>query len=138
MTTMLSIIVLRLCVDFGLVVLIWMVQLIIYPAFKHIDRRTLLAWHSDYTKKIGMIVMPLMGIQLTLVLVQLYQAQNFYTIVSMLLVLLVWISTFSIFVPIHTAITKSTFTQEMGKGLVNKNWLRTLLWSLLFLLNFMA
>ena len=44
-----------LLVDAGLVVLIWMVQLIIYPSFLHYDNN-LVEWHHKYTSRIALIV----------------------------------------------------------------------------------
>ncbi|MFT7429007.1 MAG: hypothetical protein ACI9IZ_001504, partial [Nonlabens sp.] len=37
---------LQLLVDFGLVVLIWIVQLIIYPSFLYYGSKTLNKWHK--------------------------------------------------------------------------------------------
>jgi hypothetical protein len=36
--------------SFGLVVLIWLVQLIIYPSFGEIERGRFLLWHAGYTR----------------------------------------------------------------------------------------
>ena len=46
--------------DFGLLVLIWMVQLVVYPGFKYYQRERLLEWHARYTSRISYIVGPLM------------------------------------------------------------------------------
>ena len=52
----------RLIVDSGMCVLIWMVQLIIYPAF-HAITSARFSWHGEYMQAIGTIVMPLMILQ---------------------------------------------------------------------------
>ena len=58
-----------LLVDIGLVVLIWMVQLIVYPSFTFYSKENLVNWHQKYTARIAVIVIPLMFLQLILVIV---------------------------------------------------------------------
>ena len=50
----------RLLVDAGFIVLIWAVQLVIYPSFKFYSNANLLKWHRLYTKRVTVIVLPLM------------------------------------------------------------------------------
>ena len=57
---------LQLLVDFGLVVLIWIVQLIIYPSFLYYNSNTLSKWHKTYTGRITTIVAPLMIAQIAI------------------------------------------------------------------------
>ena len=123
--------------DIGLFVLIWIVQLVIYPSFKYYEASDLIIWHNEYTKRISIVVMPLM-------LIQIFQTvyfmiinysdgmQTFYTV----LVLLTWITTFMIFVPLHALISKGEHKSESLDKLVNYNWVRTLLWTLILFLNF--
>ncbi len=128
----------RLLFDFGLVVLIWMVQLIIYPSFMYFRKTDLLSWHDIYTKRISIVVIPLMFGQLFLGIFQLVQALNFYTLVSMVLITAVWVSTFAQFVPMHHAISKGNTDGLVLKRLVQRNRLRTFIWSAIFILNAMA
>jgi DMSO reductase anchor subunit len=125
----------RLFLDFGLVVLIWMVQLIIYPSFEFYTNENLVAWHKIYTLRISYVVIPLMLGQLGFCLLQLYQKRNFYTLSSTILVISVWLLTFLIFVPMHSYILSETYTKTLLIDLVNKNWYRTIVWTLLFLLS---
>ena len=53
-----------LSVDFAMFVLIWVVQLIVYPAFHKIDDRVFVSWHGSYCNRIGLFVLPLMLLQL--------------------------------------------------------------------------
>jgi hypothetical protein len=55
---------LRQLIDFGLVVLLWLVQWIIYPSFLQVAPERLVKWHAQYTQRMGYIVMPLMFGQL--------------------------------------------------------------------------
>lgn len=124
-----------LLINFGLVVLIWMIQLIIYPSFLHYPTENLIIWHRKYTFLIGCIVMPLMLAQLVISIFQVYVSSTIYTLTILLLVLLVWISTFSQFVPIHTTITKGSVNHKMLSALVRKNWIRTILWTIIFVIS---
>ncbi|MEQ9363414.1 MAG: hypothetical protein RIF32_04185, partial [Leptospirales bacterium] len=51
---------------FGLVVLIWLVQLVIYPAFMYADAEQFTDWHRVYTERVSLVVVPLMLGQLVL------------------------------------------------------------------------
>lgn len=124
----------RLFLDFGLLILIWMVQLIAYPSFSYFKVENLYKWHTTYTKRIAIIVIPLMFGQLITVGLQVFMQQNFYTVASGILVLLVWCSTFLQFVPLHANISMKKNVKESVEKLKSKNWLRTILWTLLFLL----
>ncbi|MEJ7637421.1 MAG: hypothetical protein WKF75_05360 [Singulisphaera sp.] len=46
--------------SFGLVVLIWLVQVIIYPAFAEISPDRFVSWHAGYTRAVTWVVAPLM------------------------------------------------------------------------------
>lgn len=128
----------RLLLDFGLFVLIWMVQLIVYPSFIHFSKNGLAEWHKKYTPRISFLVVPLMLGQLMVYGALLQEAKTFYTISCFILVLLVWLVTFTIFVPRHKAITAGNYTEQTLTELVNLNWIRTVLWSALFLWNYAA
>ncbi|SKB66671.1 hypothetical protein SAMN05660866_02703 [Maribacter arcticus] len=123
----------RLICDTGLFVLIWIVQLIIYPSFSYYKHDDLFKWHDIYTKRIAVIVIPLMVGQLITSSIQVYFNPYFYTITSSLLVIGVWLSTFLVFVPLHTNLSKREEVELSIKKLKLHNWLRTLLWSLIFI-----
>lgn len=122
-------------VDFGLVVLIWMTQLIVYPSFLHFQGSDLLTWHGKYTAMMGYIVAPLMLIQLGFALFSLLKDFGAIELVNFLLVLATWVSTFAIFVPIHGAISAGEISDSLLSELVRKNWIRTVLWTVIFLLS---
>lgn len=127
----------RLLFDFGLVVLIWMVQLIIYPSFQFYTTENLLSWHQKYTVAISFVVIPLMFGQLITATLQLIGERNTFTLGSLILITLVWLSTFLQFVPMHGAISSGNTSPELLKELVSKNWMRTVLWTLIFLWTFL-
>jgi len=123
----------RLLVDFGIVVLVWMVQLVVYPSFAYYKFQDLKKWHLKYTGRISMIVMPLMIGQLLIAVYQTYQNANTYTLGSLALIIVIWIATFLQFVPMHKTISSQPISEELLKNLVRKNRLRTLLWTMVFL-----
>ncbi len=117
-------------VNWTLVGLIWVIQLVHYPTFAYVDNSNFLQFHAHHSKSISIIVMPLMLIELALATYFAYQNQwNFIALTPLLFVLLIWASTFFIQVPIH---------QKLGQGknlvliqkLVNTNWIRTIFWTI--------
>ena len=80
----------RLVLDVGLLVLIWMIQLIVYPSFLFYTAKELIAWHKMYTKAIALIVIPLMLGQLGIIIYQVFLVQNTYTLTSIVLVVFLW------------------------------------------------
>lgn len=127
----------KLLSDFGLFVLIWIVQLIIYPSFQYYAKEDLIKWHHVYTQRITIVVLPLMLGQLVLSFWLLYDNyRQFYEVVNIILVVLTWATTFSIFVPLHNNISKATAIQQTTSKLIHWNWMRTLIWSLVLILTF--
>jgi len=125
----------RLVSDTGLFILIWIVQLVVYPGFGYYEHNNLKVWHDLYTKRITIVVMPLMLIQLSLSVYSFISNwDNALQIFDTLLVLLTWITTFLVFVPLHNSIAKGLHVTSSVHKLVKYNWYRTVLWSALFFL----
>lgn len=128
---------LQLIVDFGLVVLIWMTQLIVYPSFLHYNLKNLVTWHQKYTLRIAIVVIPLMFLQLIIVVYNVFNQCNNVNIIGLFVVIFLWVLTFISFAPIHFKISEGKHNQRNLQDLIVRNWWRTFLWSALFLLNFM-
>ena len=128
----------RLLLDFGLVVLIWLVQLIIYPSFEYVDRGRLEYWHGRYTALISAVVVPLMLGQVLVVGMQTIQRGSTLDWVSAALVVAVWLVTFLRAVPIHERIGQATDPDADVPALVRWNWPRTVLWSAVFVLGWVS
>lgn len=124
--------IIRLLFDAGLFVLIWLVQLVVYPSFIYYDKQKLVIWHKQYAFGLSVIVIPLMLGQLLVATSQLLKFPTSETIIGFILVILVWIATFALFVPIHNEISKHRATDGLLKKLVSRNWLRTFLWTFIF------
>ena len=123
-----------LLVDFGLVVLAWMVQLIVYPGFAYYAPSDLKRWHGLYTKRMGMLVIPLMVGQLVLHGMLLLLHPDNTSIATFALIAGVWASTFWQAVPLHNQIADSPDTENIARMLKKVNTARTLAWTVVFLL----
>ena len=128
-----SVDVLKLLADFGLVVLIWLVQLVIYPGFLYFRAENLATWHKKYTSLISYIVGPLMLVQLMLAIYLLITLPTFFNAAGLLMILAIWSTTFLHFVPMHEAVADGELNENLLNDLVHKNWLRTILWTFVFL-----
>lgn len=118
----------------GLLVLIWMVQLIIYPSFVRMNEENLLDWHPQYSRRISLIVIPLMFLQLGLIIFLSVTRGNLIHYISLVLIILVWLSTFLQAVPLHNKIASQKEIQSSAEKLVKVNWIRTTLWTIVFFL----
>ena len=121
----------RLVLDVGLLVLIWMIQLIVYPSFLFYTAKELIAWHKMYTKAIALIVIPLMLGQLSIIIYQVFLVQNTYTLTSIILVVFLWGITLLKFAPMHQQISEGNTHVQLLKKLVQINWIRALIWTIL-------
>lgn len=126
------------CLDAGTLILIWLVQLIIYPSFLYVEDSSLQKWHQQYTVRISWVVIPLMLGQLALGFWSVYENLNWGTGFRLGLILAIWMVTFSHFVPAHQKIGAGINSKDNIHFIGKFNWIRTLLWSFLFLSNFIG
>jgi hypothetical protein len=120
----------NLAVSWGLFILIWLVQIIIYPGFHKIPREAFVAYHRWYVIRISFIVLPLMVAELALSVGWLL-SDNFSPVSALLcfFVFIVWLSTFVLQVPIHNRL-KTAKEDKLIRCLVETNWVRTAAWSI--------
>ena len=120
----------NLSISWGLLILIWLVQLIIYPGFSRISPEEFKVYHRWYVIRISSVVLPLMLAEL--ILTFWWVLSDDYSAVSILtgvLVLIVWLSTFMFQVPIHNRL-KAGRENILVRRLVTTNWIRTVAWTL--------
>ena len=113
---------------------IWTIQIVHYPSFHYIDKLSFTNFHHFHERRISIIVMPLMLIELT-TSTALY-INNMSSIVfalNLLIVVMIWCSTFFVQVPIHSILSQKK-DKKLIEKLVNTNWIRTFLWSMRMLL----
>ena len=120
----------NIALSWGLFILIWLVQLIIYPGFHKIPRESFTAYHRWYVVRISCVVLPLMTGELVLTIW--WVLSDNYSSISVSvgsLVLIVWLSTFALQVPIHNQLQRGK-EDKLIRRLVATNWIRTAAWSL--------
>ncbi len=121
-------------INSGLLVLIWLVQIIIYPGMHAWDRETFSEQHRSYSHKIALIVAPLMLAQASLAARQLIVAPTAAALTQVLLIIFIWGVTALISVPLHRRLSAG-YEGTAANRLINTNWLRTAGWSLVSLLD---
>ena len=119
-------------VDFGMCVVLWLVQLVIYPSFLRIEPSELLAWHRAYTFRVSFVILPLMLGQLVLAILSVLEGPSILEWLAFALVLACWILTFFVSASLHRKIEQNDTTKETRQKLITTNWPRTILWSLVF------
>ncbi|MFG0249561.1 MAG: hypothetical protein ACF8OB_11800 [Phycisphaeraceae bacterium JB051] len=119
----------RLTIDFGLLILIWLVQVIIYPTFRQIVPEKFKVYHRRYTGQITWFVVPLMFGQVGLHSYELYENVNPLNIINAMLILMAWLVTFGLSVPCHSKLAKHGYDLAVINRLVWTNWLRTIAWT---------
>ena len=126
----------RVYVDFGLLILIWLVQLIIYPSFAHVREDVFIKWHNQYTGLISLFVAPLMLGQSVLCAGLLLLAGRPLDLFQVVMVLIVWLSTIFLSVPCHSRMHKIGYEPATIQRLVRTNWIRTIAWTLMVCADF--
>jgi hypothetical protein len=118
-----------LAMSWALVGLIWIVQLVHYPSFQYVADSTFLDFHKHHTFSISLIVVPLMLIELSIgIWLWIQNKGSLYTIIPLCLLCIIWVSTFSLQVPIHNNLVLGK-NVELIEQLVSTNWIRTLSWT---------
>jgi hypothetical protein len=114
--------------------LVWFVQLVHYPlmasAARDDDPTHYPRFQTQHMRRTTWIVAPVMLTELScaLAIPALGLAPNTLAIPALLLLALVWISTFALQVPAHSALERA-FDPRAHTRLVALNWPRTLLWT---------
>ncbi|MDJ0838868.1 MAG: hypothetical protein QNK37_20280 [Acidobacteriota bacterium] len=122
---------LQILTTFSLFGLIWVIQLVHYPAFRFIADDRFPAFHRFHTFQISLVVLPLMLVELAAAiwLAAVPPTRGPFQWVLLGLTLLVWLSTFALQVPCHSKLGAGKDDVLIDR-LVHTNWLRTLAWSL--------
>jgi hypothetical protein len=111
--------------------LIWTIQLVHYPSMKFIPEEKFTAYHNFHTQRISILAMPIMLIELFTSLGLFYQNGSSYNhifTINLILVILIWISTFLIQVPMHNTLSSAKNARVLNH-LILSNWIRTILWT---------
>ena len=123
---------LRLAIDTGMLVLFWLVQLVIYPAFAVIEDESFKSWHHHYMYTISIIVVPLISAQAICTTLATVSAPNMANIICVLAMLVAWVVTFTVSVPCHHRLQEHGNRPDLVRRIVQSNWIRTAAWSIVF------
>lgn len=125
---------LQLIASTGLLILIWIVQVLHYPTFRYVDQAKFIEFTYFHAKTITFIVGPLMLIELACAAVLVFFQLNLYSGINLLLVIHIWLATAFISVPCHNQLHKSHDTLIIDK-LIRTNWIRTIPWTIKFFIS---
>lgn len=133
---------LNLASTWAMVGLIWLIQVVHYPLFAKVGEAQFKSYTEDHQRLITYIVLPLMFCELvTACLLWVSRpagVSSVTVLVGIVLVFLVWSSTFFLQVPQHGQLL-SGFDSQVHAKLVSGNWIRTIAWTLRgFLVAYMA
>ena len=115
--------------------LIIITQIVNYPLFLKVNFSKLEDYHSDYVNRISIIVVPMMIFELLVSILLLKYVELYLSIISILLLFIIFISTYLIQVPIHSKINNNT-SVKLLKKLIYSNWIRTSSWFAKCILSF--
>ncbi len=110
-------------------ILIWVVQLYVYPSFRKVEARVFVDWHQRYMNRIAWIVGPLMISQLAVGVGLLMKDASGPSIIYAALVGATWILTGLVAVPLHRNLQDLEKDPRTISSLIAWNWLRTVLWT---------
>lgn len=128
----------RTLLDFGMVVVLWLVQLVIYPSFLRCELIQLVDWHRAYSNRVAWVIIPLMFAQLPVVGWLTWKEPTNFNIAALAALLVCWILTFAVSVPLHRKIDSGDTRAATVERLIRTNWPRTILWSFAFAMGLFA
>jgi len=105
------------------------VQLVVYPSFKNLKKKSFTTFHKNYTKKMLFLVGPIMLLELIASLILVLKFDQIK--LPLIPLSFVWFLTFLLIVPIHNKLSKR-FQEIEHKKLINLNFYRTLAWVVKF------
>lgn len=113
--------------------IIWLVQTVHYPLFGFVGEGKYREFHVAHMNWITYVVAPLMILEavsaLLLVFYPTPNADSRLLWFGFALVLVVWLSTFLLQVPLHEKLARG-YDVETHASLVQTNWIRTIAWTL--------
>lgn len=110
--------------------IIWVIQVIHYPFFARLERENYIKHHKRHIYLISFLVIPAMLTELFTSVLLVLQPSEFRIefIIGLILVLMVWASTFFVQLPIHLKLLRG-YNKERIDKLVSTNWIRTIGWT---------
>jgi hypothetical protein len=123
---------LQLASTWTMVGVIWTVQLVHYPLMALADRDRYIEFQSEHQRRIGLLVVPVMLVELATALVLALAPWSpmpaIQAWIGLALLTAIWASTFFVQVPLHARLAQS-FDASAHRILVRTNWMRTVAWT---------
>ena len=120
---------LHFCLCLVMLGVIWVIQIVHYPSFRFAKLGPFRDFTSFHVKAISSIVIPLMTIELLSGSFLAYKNPRPLILLNFTLILLTWLSTFILSVPLHNKLSQDFDLKNIEK-LVLTNWPRTLMWTI--------
>lgn len=109
--------------------LIWLIQLIHYPAMRHIKKESFSAFHLFHSQRITFIVGPVMTLEFATAVSIFFQHNlNTWSSLNLIGVLIIWGATAFLSVPAHNKLAQN-YNEQTLQSLINTNWIRTMTWT---------
>ncbi len=121
-----------LLIDFGMFLLIWLVQLIVYPSLREISDAVFREWHHAYCRRISFFVLPLMILQILESASSCFFVGGLLDWIRLGALFPAWLVTFVHSAPTHGKLSETGKDLRLIDDLIRVNWLRTILWSGVF------
>ena len=113
--------------------LIWVVQLVVYPALALVGKSEFARYHAAHTRGMGYAAGAPMVLELGLSLWLAWAAYPRWgagwALGQLALVVAAWLATFLVAVPFHNRLAAQGYNYVALDGLTRTNWLRTLAWT---------
>ena len=109
--------------------IIWVIQLLHYPAFNFIKESDYVEFQHFHMQRISFIVVPVMILELFSAFMLVYYFRSNLLILCLIILLFIWLITFVFFTKLHQSLLDG-YDKKIVDKLVKINWSRTVLWSL--------
>ena len=125
---------LQMAATWGMVGVIWFVQLVHYPAYRWVGEAEFARYQREHMRRTTWVVFPLMMVELGTALLWVWRSWEtgedwLGSATGLGLVGVVWLSTTFWQVPLHRRLDEARDAEVIEK-LVRSNWLRTLVWTM--------
>jgi hypothetical protein len=113
--------------------LIWVIQVVHYPLMNRVPGDRFVVFHAEHARRISIVVILPMLVELVsaiaLVVIRPPGVSVALLVAGVVLVGVVWLSTFALQVPLHRRLGRG-FDTAAHRALVCGNWIRTVAWTL--------
>jgi len=109
--------------------IIWVIQRVHYPSFQYVNPTDFKSFTKFHNRSISFIVMPIMIAELITGVMLILSYKTIISFINLFFIILTWLSTFMLSVPLHNKLAKGHDLQIIKK-LISTNWPRTFLWTL--------